>query len=339
MMRDLLTAYKIPFNLNKSDMTIQIGKNNLIWFKSVDDPEKVKSLNLDYAYLEEVNEFTWDDYNIIKLRLRRGDHNQMYMSFNPVSAYSWLKTELYDKPTEQIAFHHSTYQDNPFLPKSYTDELEALKVQDINYYNVYTLGEWGILSNIIYSNYAIENFPGNIERGSDFGLDFGFVNHTAFVEVTEYDGEPYLRERLYQTQLTNQDLIQKLKTLVPKKATIWADSAEPARIEEIARAGFDIHAADKNVIDGIDYLRSRKLHIDAKSPNLIKELRGYKYKVMCDGTVREEPLKFRDHLCDAFRYCIYSMRKVQTRAVPVSAMSVSGSAIPDLGGSSDIPGL
>ena len=312
MIRDLLTAYMIPFHLNKSDMTIELGDRNIIWFKSIDDPEKVKSLNLDYAYLEEANEFAWDDYNIIKLRLRRGEHNQMYMSFNPVSAFSWLKTELYDKPTDQIAFHHSTYRDNPFLPHSYIDELEALKSQDINYYNVYTLGEWGVLSNIIYSNYVIENFS-DIDPGSDFGLDFGFVNHTALIEVTERDTEFYLRERLYQTQLTNQDLIQKLKTIVPANATIWADSAEPARIEEIARAGFDIRAADKNVIDGIDYLRSCRLHIDAQSPNLIKEIRGYKYKVMRDGTVKEDPLKFRDHLCDTFRYCIYSMHKLQKR--------------------------
>lgn len=307
MICDLLDAFKIPYNLNKSDMSIKIGEKNIIWFKSLDDPEKVKSLNIDYAYLEEANELSWQDYNMIKLRLRRGTHNQMIMSLNPVSVYSWVKTELYDKPVNNRVFHHSTYLDNPFLPKSYTDELEALKDQDQNYYNIYTLGKWGILSNTIYSNYVIEKFPNTIPQGSDFGLDFGFVKQTGLVEVAEYDGEFYLREQLYETQLTNQDLITKLKAIVPHNATIWADSAEPARIEEIARAGFDIHPAMKNVIDGIDYLRSCKLHIDPQSINLINELRGYKYKEKRDGTVLEEPLKFRDHLCDASRYCIYSM--------------------------------
>jgi len=45
--------------------------------------------------------------------------------------------------------------------------------------------------------------------------------------------------------------------------TIYADSSEPARIEEISRAGFDIRPADKSVKDGIDFCKRRKVHVSA----------------------------------------------------------------------------
>jgi len=124
------------------------------------------------------------------------------------------------------------------------------------------------------------------------------------------DWEIYLRELLYQTHLTNEDLIEKLKELIPdKNRYTYADSAEPARIEEIARAGFNIHPADKSVKDGIDFVKRQKLHILKRSVNLIKEIGGYKYKEDKDGNVLEEPVKFRDHLMDAMRMAIYTHLK------------------------------
>ena len=48
-------------------------------------------------------------------------------------------------------------------------------------------------------------------------------------------------EIIYQSQLTNSDLITKLKELKINKYPIYADAAEPGRIEEIRRAGCRRH--------------------------------------------------------------------------------------------------
>ncbi|KJU84351.1 hypothetical protein MBAV_003456, partial [Candidatus Magnetobacterium bavaricum] len=37
----------------------------------------------------------------------------------------------------------------------YRQGLETLVREDINFYNVYTLGQWGRLSNIIYNNWKV----------------------------------------------------------------------------------------------------------------------------------------------------------------------------------------
>lgn len=311
LIKDLLREYELPYALNKSEMLIRNGTNEML-FKSLDDPEKIKSYEANYVWIEEATEVSYEDFTQLNLRLRRKntEHiNQMYLTFNPISQFHWLNMQLIESDSEDIAIHHSTYKDNPFLSKEYVAELEGLT--DENFYKIYTLGKFGELKNIIFSNYTIEDFNvSNIEfKEKVYGVDFGFNNPNAIIEVGIRDKEYYLSELLYETHMTNQDLIGKLKEIIkPRNATIIADSAEPARIVEIKRAGFDIHPADKSVKDGVDFVKSQKLHVNKNSTNLINELRGYKYKEDKDRNVLEDPVKFRDHLMDAMRYCMYSLR-------------------------------
>ncbi len=126
-----------------------------------------------------------------------------------------------------------------------------------------------------------------------YGLDFGYNNPTALIEVTLSDNVFYWREMLYQSKLTNADLIEKFK-LFPELQNhlIVADSAEPQRIEEIKRAGFRIESANKAVKDGIDFVKSKPLKIEVGSINLLREIKRYSWKRDKSGTVLDEVVKF-----------------------------------------------
>ena len=52
-----------------------------------------------------------------------------------------------------------------------------------------------------------------------------------------------------------------------------------------------------------------KKNIDINSINGQNELKNYKYKEDRNGTITEEPVKFRDHFIDAVRYAVYSFAK------------------------------
>ena len=305
LIQDLLNEYGLPYELNKSEMIIRYDTNELL-FKSLDDPEKIKSYEANYVWVEEATEITYEDFTQLNLRLRRKNDiniNQMFLTFNPISQFHWLNTRLIQSTQDGIAVHHSTYKDNPFLSAEYITELEGLT--DENFYKIYALGEFGELKNIIYSNYNVIGGD-TLPTPLIYGLDFGFNNETALVAIGITNNECYLREQLYETHLTNNELITKLKQLVDKKYIIYADNAEPARIQEIKQAGFKIHPANKSVKDGIDYVKSQTLHIDKTSTNLISEFRAYKYREDREGNVLEEPVKFRDHLVDATRYALYT---------------------------------
>jgi len=306
---DLLREYGWPHELNKTEMTLKYG-NNEILFKGMDDPEKIKSAEFNKIWMEEATEFTIDDYRQLNLRLRRktDDINQMYLSCNPISALHWIKAELVDKGLATV--NHSTYLDNPFLNQDYINEIKALIHQDENYYKIYALGEWGVLKNIIY-NFPVVEKP---ESWDDiiYGLDFGYNNPSALVKIYIQDGKATARELLYQPGLTNTQLISEVNKVIPvhnRARDMYADCAEPARIEEFYQAGYNIKPADKSVKDGIDFCKSNVTGITKDSPNLIKEVRTYKYREDKDGNVMEDPLPFNDHLCDAMRYAVYTYLK------------------------------
>lgn len=305
---DILYQMQVPFYLNKSELVIRFN-NSEILFKGLDDPEKIKSYEANYVWCEEATEITREDFLQLNLRMRRANSltNQIFLTFNPIDQYHWLITDIVQGNRDDVAIHHSTYKDNiRFLSPEYISELENLINQDQNYYRIYALGEPGVLENVIYTNYEItDTWP----KGGDlfYGLDFGFNNPTSLVEVCVYDSLVYVRERIYRSGLTNADVTNELKTLVKHKTSpIYADSAEPARIQEIRNAGFNVHPADKSVLDGIDAVKRKRLHIHQDSQNLIGEIRGYSYRTDKNGRVLEEPVKFRDHAMDALRYAIHT---------------------------------
>lgn len=315
---DLIYQYKLPRNLNKSEMLLTYNGNEMR-FKSLDDPEKIKSFNVNYIWAEELTEFTLEDFRRLLLILRAPNDkpNQIFGTFNPIDAYHWINTKFLSRGTKKNMLSlHSTYKDNPFNTEEYINELLDLKGEDDYSYSVYAEGKWGVRKNIIYTDWetiGFEKFP-SIES-CDFviyGIDFGFNNPSAITEIRSKDRVLWERELLYETHLTNPMLIEKAKELIPNRLfDIYADSAEPDRIKEFKGAGFkNIRGAkkgEKSVITGIDFVKRHKTYISTDSVNLINEKRAYKYKEdTISGKVLEEPVKWMDHLMDAERMAIYS---------------------------------
>jgi len=309
----LLQDYNLfsPACLNKTENTYKMGQS-MFQFFSLDDPEKIKSSEFNYIWLEEATEFNYQDYAVLLTRLSapiiNGKQNQIFLTLNPTDINSWIYKKLFTQ--KDITVIKSTYKDNNFLQKSYVNTLLSLKNYDENAYKVFALGEWGASEKIIYKNWSlIDELPQNPSE-IFYGLDFGFNNPTALVQVMVYDGKFYAKEILYQSGLTNTALTEKLKTLLSEQETktIYADAAEPNRIAEIASAGLNIKPAQKNVLNGIMSVKSDNFFVTKSSTNLIKELQTYSWKSDVNCNILEEPVKFNDHLLDALRYAIYTYK-------------------------------
>jgi len=315
-----MTAYRLFINLlkeyggyfpqfhNKTEHYYELNGSRVQFF-SLDEPDKIKSTEFNYVWMEEANEFSYDDYMTLLTRLSgrtpKGERNRMFLSLNPSDAAGWIpKILLAQQDVEVIK---STYKDNPFIGGEYAQILEALKTQDENYYRIYALGQWGCAQNLVYTRYDFcDALPDNPDE-IFWGLDFGFNNPTALVKAAVKDGVLYLRQMLYRSGLTNSGLIEALQAIIPeteRHQCLYADSAEPARIEEIKAAGFNIYPAEKSVSCGIDAVKRFRLCIAKDSADLIKEILAYKWKTDKDGTILDSPVKFNDHALDALRYAV-----------------------------------
>lgn len=294
-------------NHNKTDQEYYLG-SNLVEFVSLDQPQKKRGGKRTWLWLNEANEYSFEDYFQMMIRTSK----KVVLDYNPSDDFHWI----YDKviPRKDSRFIKSTYKDNPFLEKSLIDEIERLEAEDEEYWKIYGLGEKGQSKELIYSNWDIvEEFPSYDQLDDVFyGLDFGFNNPSCLVRIgVKDDKDVYIDELIYQRNLTNQALIEVMKGVIPEEdqqtKMIKADT-EPDRILEIENSGFIIEAAQKGKVKKrIDKAKRKRLHVTSRSVNGIQELKSYKWKVDKSGNVLEDPVKFRDHFCDAFGYGLESI--------------------------------
>lgn len=289
-------------NHNKSENTYKY-KNNEIDFISILEPTRVRSRRRNYLWLNEANEFAYEDFQQLSMRTDR----QIFLDYNPSHQYHWIYDKLQIR--KDCVIIPSTYKDNPFLSQEIVKEIEGYKNADENYWRIYGLGLKGFAESLIFTHWEYcDRLPDSFDK-IGYGIDFGYNNPSGITKVIEKDKDWYWDEKLYQSHLTNNDLIEKMKKVgINEIDEVYPDMAEPARIEEMRGAGFNMCESDKEVKAGIDFIKSGKLYITKSSVNLIKELRSYSWKTK-DGKLLEEPVKENDHLISAGRYAQYSMSK------------------------------
>ena len=282
---------------NKSELSYSLN-GNLLEFISIDQSQKIRGRKRNYLWLNEANEFAYEDWQQLILRTTE----KIYLDYNPSDPYSWIYEKVITR--DDCTFFKSTYKANPFLDKDTIAEIERLKDLDPDYWQVYGLGEIGSVQTMIFRNFnLVDEVQGRLVG---YGLDFGYTNSpSALVAVYISDDNLYIKEMLYEKRLTNTDLANKLKEFkIDRQSEIVADSAEPKSIEEVYRSGFNIKPAKKGagIHLGIDIMRRYKLHITKDSLNAIKEFRSYKWATDKNGDVLNVPVKVNDHLIDATRY-------------------------------------
>ena len=301
------------FRINKGDLEItnRINGNQFI-FSGLDDVEKMKSISgITDIWIEEASEISAEDFKQLNLRLRGAskEMKQITVSFNPISALSWLKRDLFDRHDDDILIVKTTYIDNKFLDPDDIATIEKLRENDPVYWNIYGLGNWGVLGNLVYTNYEIRDFDRDLRLFNRIysGLDWGFTDPTAAVKLGFKDGTIYVLDEFYRTGLDNSEIMTELPEVISKKDMITADSSEPDRIKEFKRNGWKIRPAKKgqgSVSFGIDFVRRHKIMIHPTCQNFINEIQAYSYRKDKDGNPTEDPVDFNNHLMDAVRYAL-----------------------------------
>ena len=317
------------FNINKTDGTItNIQTGNQIIFSGLDDVEKLKSITPAKGAITDiwVEEATETDRASIKQLLKRqrgGDKNtpkRLTLSFNPILQTHWIYQDYFagigwaDGQTQyrdgdKLYILKTTYKDNRYLTPDDVKDLES--ETDEYFYKVYTLGEWGVLGDVIFKNWRVEDLS---EMGDQWtnrraGLDFGFSSDPAAVIAAHYDSTRktvYIYRELYETGLTNDILAERVREMVQDDRII-CDSAEPKSIQELRNHGVNSVGAMKgkdSVKFGIDWLKQQTIVVDKSCVNLQNELSQYHWKKDAGGNSLPVPVDKNNHLIDALRYAL-----------------------------------
>lgn len=289
-------------NFNKTERIYTFKNGSVIEFESYDNEQDAKNGKRDYLFINEANGVSYEIYKQLQMRTKK----QTFLDYNPSGEF-WVHEKVLTLPEQRRKLIISDYRHNPFCPPEIVQNILELKDIDEQLWRVYGRGATGKIDGLIYTNWTlIDALPqGDVQ----YGLDFGYNHPTALIRgVIDTDAMAcYIDEVLYESKLITQELIDRMQEYgVKPNETIYADAARPETIEEIYRAGFNIHKADKAVWDGINKCKSFKIYITKNSTNLIKEIKRYKWKVDKTGKTLEEPVKFLDDGLDAMRYLIWN---------------------------------
>lgn len=302
---------------NKTDFIYTFPSKAKIEFFSADQPDKLRGARRDILFVNEVNNISYDAFRELDSRTRLCS----IADWNPTSEFWYHEYNLGDDPDSY--YIHATYRDAlSVVPPEVIKNILSMGARDPNWANIYLEGRLGKIEGLVYPSFTqVDDLP----KGDAFyGLDFGFtLDPSALVKCVILRDELYVKELLYQTNLTNSDIARRMEELGIKKRydEIFADSAEPKSIEEIYRYGFNIKGCEKgpgSVEYGHQKIRQFKLFVTKDSLNLIKELRNFRYIPDKDGKLTDKTTHEFSHLLDGVRYAVLGKLDIKKKPLIIS---------------------
>lgn len=313
------------FEIQRSDMVITCKKNQKqIYFAGCDNIEKLKSVTpingvITDIWIEEATEIAETDYRQLKKRLRGFSDfpKRMIFSFNPILKEHWIYREFFGNWDEsknlykddELLILKTTYKNNAFLEKDDIYDLEHEK--DRYYYEVYTLGNWGVLGKVIFKNWHSEDLSGMVSSFDNIynGLDFGFAEDPNALVRCHLDRKRkkiYVFEEMVQAGMHDDELAERLKNIIGTQY-VTCDSAEPKSIDDLCRRGIRAKGAFKgadSINFGIRFLQGYEIIVDVKCQVLKNELQTYHWAEDKYGNAMKRPVDKDNHTIDALRYAL-----------------------------------
>lgn len=319
-----------------SPLQLKFPNGSEIIFKGMDKPWKMKSVhNISIIWIEECSELKYTGYKELLGRARHpNDSIHFLLSTNPVGKNNWVYThffidainkryvlndeDLYKKKTivkDDVFYHHSTADDNLFLPHSYLEQLDELKEYDPDLYRVARKGRFGVNGTLVLPQFKImkhDNINAKIanipERFKRIGMDFGFeesFNAIVKMAIDDENKDLYIYFEYYKNKMTDDKTAAEMKEFINPKEIIFSDAAEPKAIAFYQQSGFSM-LGSKGEFSRIENTRKVKrfknIYCSDKCINTIRELKDLTYKTDKLGNPIYDEFNIDPHTFSAIWY-------------------------------------
>lgn len=334
--RTLLDKFKIDYDENKTNAIITLSNKSTISFTPLDDDKKIRSLNLDYVFVEQCEEVSEEIFDELALRVRGevslADYGQILLIAQPGPKTHWIYRRFYQIKVNDPDYRieHFSYLDNPYLKEDQRKYYESLKETNYDRWRTHALGEWISSSKQIFTKNWTVGFDRTFFDFYVGGCDFGWNNPSCFLLIGFYDDEAYVIDEVYGPEMTTTEFLNEIEEMLARYTldfddidSVYADAADPESIEIFCREGLNTYPSVKNVKAKIDTTRETRIYVADRCDNLIRELPEYEWKRDKDGNILDEPVKKNDHAIDALCYCIYGVRGELSDYKPVSTFDMS----------------
>ena len=334
------------FKFKKSPLEITCKINGTMTvFRGMDDHEKVKSITVETGIItdviiEEATELLEDDYDLLETRLRGKYHvsKRITILFNPINIGHWLYNRFFEGrfPSEAkrvkyeipftyknpdtgetfegkrtVSIHKSTHWDNRFFDDEDRQKYESWKLTNMFVYNVYTLGNWGILGDLVFPNFHVRDLS-KVSKTFDKiydGIDFGwYPDPYAYVSCGIRGKYIYIFNEKSARHRKTREIASDIKKMANGRQIIGDYGSGGDRLIEELSSDYGINIIptkkwkdnNSNAIAWIDNSYTIVVHYECV--NFIRELETYQYDKDKNGITMRQPMDGNDHHIQAMYY-------------------------------------
>ena len=298
---------------------------------------KIRGSEIAYCAIDEATDINEEVFEMLKSRLSL-PWSCCDITTNPSNPNHWFK-EFLDSRNRGVDIYLQEYTiyDNPFLPEDYIHALEN-EYRGTVWFDRYILGKWTLAEGLIFPNYW-KALVDDVPLGADdfiLSIDYGTSNPFAVVLWEKHGDTWYGTREIYYSgrdtgvQKTDDEYLHMLNDLVAdillkRKPTVTAFGTytspisviiDPSAASFIAllrqSKNFRVTEADNSVIDGI---RNTSTAIERGVIKIHNSLENWKREAQSyiwdEKALEDKPIKENDHLMDATRYFVQTMRLVR----------------------------
>lgn len=292
---------------NESDRIFRCPHTGSIMeFTSYSDEQDAKSGKRDYLFVNEANGIPYAIYWQLAIRTKE----RVFIDYNPTLRF-WAHDMM---GAEGVVVFYTDHRNNPYL----TDEQHARieNISDPELFRVYARGMTGAVSGLIYRKWEIVDAMPTEYKWRVIGIDFGYNDPTAILDIRFSDGCLYVDELCYKSDMIARDIAEECEKNNLKRERIIADSAGKSIIAELKKiykykVTPCVKGAD-SIVNGIKKCQGYQMRVTRRSHNVRRELENYKWMVDRNGVVMNEAEDKNNHAMDAMRYGVVVMTSSPT---------------------------
>lgn len=343
-MRDLY-GDGIASSINSQNYCKIIGeKVYCIGADNVRQVAKIRGSEIAYCAIDEATDINKEVFEMLKSRLSL-PYSCCDITTNPSSPNHWFK-EFLDSVEHGVDIYCQSYSiyDNTFLPEEYIHNLEAEYAGSV-WFDRYILGLWTLAEGLIFANFKKAFLDLPLEDPDEYvlSLDYGTSNPFAVIlwarrgTVWVAEREIYYSGRDTGVQKTDEQYLEMMEKFIEdiKESRVHIEfdfmDVQVKRIEPIPviidpsaasfitllrqSQWFSPRSADNDVLNGIRETTSAiemgLIKVNERCKNWANEAQSYVWDTNC---TEDTPVKDNDHLMDATRYFVKTMRIVKQLA-------------------------
>ena len=334
----------VHFEYKKAEEKLIFKNGSEIMFRHLQEPAKLKSLNLGFVELEEMSDIPESTFKMLLSRLRqtikddwkeKGFKYRLFGHTNPEAAKGWIYKYFVEQKPDNYRLIQAPTTQNKYLAPDYVESLK--QIYDAEYYRINVLGEFGdYTSGLVVKGFTDENIqsityqpdmPLHITCDFNVGTMMWVLAHKTVDKVFYFD-EVVLED------VTTEDTIQEVIRRYPNhkgSIIINGDAAGQFRSTQSERDNYVImrnalrrHYPNNDIklhirrgnppikrrIAGFnamvkDYSGNRRIYVDKRCKWLLYNIYNLKYKTGTDIIDLPSPQKIKDNNDDRFLMHIF----------------------------------